>query len=882
MTFEGLAVGVYRVLLLLLPGSFRREHGEDSVALFRRTLRDARAEGGRRGAWRAARSGWVGVLRGAGEEVVEAVSGGPASGGSDRRRGRAMTGSAVVQAWRSVARSPGVTAGVVGLLGLGIGATVTVLSVVDGVLVRALPYPEPERLAVVTEAAHSWPDFLDWRETVPAFETLAAASGQTLTLTDDRPVEVEGARVSDGFFRLLGARVVRGRLPSEDEFLEGSAVAVLGHAAWERRWGGDPGLIGRTISVDGRPVEVIGMLSADFLPPAALTGPAVDLWVPVDPGDPDLDRHDRSFAVVGRLADGATLDEAADQLAARAEAFAREFPDTYAEADGSPVRTFPPVTLREATSGEARGPLLVLLAGAALLLLVACGNAASLLLARGTARRGELAVRRAMGGGRGAILGQLLAEAGILGVGAGAVGLALARGGLELLRAFEPGDLPRLGEVALDVRVVAVAVAVAVTTGVLAGLLPAWRGARVAPAAALRRAGEGTRGRTAAGRGRWLVAVEAALASLLLVGSLAVVRGFGSLVATDPGFRPEGAWAVSVNVGRDVPEEQRGSDARRIRERLAAVPGVEAVGAGFAVPFEVSGGRRCCWLGELLYAEREIERIWVHPVTSGYFQALGARFRSGGGFEPSDRSGGEGAFPAIINARAARELFGSADPTGEPVRFASLEMRVLGVVEDLRTWGADQPVEPELYIPYDPRGTWASGLTFAVRGRSLPPLTALREIVGEVAPRAVVSEVRPLEAVMAASLARQRFYTLVLGVFAGCALALAGAGLCGSLLYDVRRRRHEMGVRMALGAPAGGLVRRVVLGGLGTVSLGAVVGLAAFWPLRRHLEGVVPGAGPGSPWVVAGFAAILAAVALLASWLPARLVSRTDPARALR
>ncbi len=862
-----LAAWVYRALLLLLPRSFRREHGEESVALFRRTVRDARARGGSAAALGVAWRGWIGVLRGAVEEWWG-------------RGGGMGMGNAVRQAVRSVVRDRGVNAGVVGLLALGLGATLTVLSVVDGVLLRRLPYPQPDRLAVVQDGAHSWPDFQDWTRTVPAFETLAAASGQTFTLTDDVPRDIEGARVSEHLLELLGARAERGRLPSGAEYREGRRVAVVGHDAWERRWGADPDLVGSTVSVDGAPVEVVGILAPDFQAPVALTGGGVELWVPVDPTDPDLTRHDRSFNVVGRLAPGASLDDAAAQLLERARDFAREFPDTYAEDDGSPRRTFSPETLAEATNGDARGPLLVLLAGATLLLLVACGNAGSLLLARGEARQGEFAARRALGGGHTAIVAQLLAEAVLLALGGGLLGLVLAVLGVDAVKALEPGRLPGMDHVALNLPMAGVGLAMAMVTGVVAGLVPAWRGARVAPASLLRRAQAGSRGRTRAMGGRWLVVGEAAMASLLLVGSLAVIRGLTGLMSLDPGFVPENAYAVGINVGRDATEDERAVNAARVRDRLAALPGVSVVGAGLTVPFQISGGNRCCWLGELVDRDREIDRAWVDPVVPGYFGALGIDFVAGGGFGAGDRS--DGVVPIVLNETAAEQLFPDGDAVDRPLRFASIDLRVVGVIADVHHWGADQPVEPEFYLPYAPRGAWASGLTFVLRAAAPPAMEVVRSAVAEVAPRAVVDDLRPMTDVMGESWARFRFFALVLAFFAAAALVLACAGLAGTLLYEARLRHHEMGVRMALGAPVGRLVGRVLAGTFATVGAGAALGLLVYWPLHRYLDSVLPGVDPADPLALAAFAGLLLVTAVAAAWAPARLVRATEPTRALR
>lgn len=872
-------VAVYRLLLRLMPGEFRRAHGEESVALFRRMVEEKAAAKEWGAVWRTVRSGWWGVVVGAWDE---------------RRERRRMTGRggvmvrwSVKQAVRSVRRAPGLSLGVVLLLGLGVGATTTVFSVVDGVMIRDLPYPDPDRLVMISEGAHSWPDVEDWQRTVPAFESIAAATGVTLTLSEDVPEEIEGARIGAGFLGMLGARTARGRLPSDTEYREGRRVGVLGHAAWERRWGGDEGVVGSTLPVNGESVEVIGVLSEDFVEPAVLTGSGIDLWVPLDPADPDLDRHSRSFSALARLAPGATLDAAGEQLAARARAFAAEHPDLYAEDDGSPTRTFPPVGLGEATVGDAGVPLLVLLGGAVLLLLVACGNAASLLLARGTARRGELAVRRALGGGSNHITVQLLIEAMLLATLGGALGLGLAFLGVELARAFEPGDLPRATELALDVRAAAGALAIALGAGLITGAVPAWRAARVSPGLALRQAERGSRGRLFGAGGRGLVTAEAALASVLVLGSLLVLRAVETLSAIEPGFDPEGAWAVSIDVGRELDEAQRADAAQAIRKHLAGLTGVEAVGAGLNLPFEVSGGRRCCWRGSLRIGSEELDAVWVHPVTPGYFSALKAPLREGREFTTDDAL--RSPTPIVVNRTALDSLLGGSSPplpetsvVGRTAWFGERELAVVGVVEDLHHWGAEQPVEPEMYVPYAADGTWASSLGFAVRTPRLPSLERLRQEVAAVAPRAIVQEVRPMDAVLKSSLARPRFYSLVLGGFAASALLLAAGGLAGALLFDTRRRGHELGIRMALGAPSQGLVAGLVFRAAATVVAGAVVGWLAIWPVRSRLDAIVPGVDPWDPLALLGFAGVLLVAALGASWIPARVMAGTDPARVLR
>lgn len=796
-------------------------------------------------------------------------------------------GWSMKQALRSVGRAPGLSLGVIALLALGVGATTTVFSVVDGVMIRELPYPDADRLVVISEGAHSWPDIVDWGRTVPAFESVAGATGVTLTLSQTIPEEIEGARVGPDFLALLGAQTVRGRLPVEAEYREGRRMAVLGHAAWERRWGGDPGVVGTSLSINGESFEVIGVMSADFAEPAVLTGAGIDVWITVDPNDPALDRHSRSYSALARLAPGATLDAAGEQLEARARAFAAEEPTLYAEDDGTPTRTFPPIDLGEATVGDARVPLLVLLGGAVLLLLVACGNAASLLLARGASRRGELAVRRALGGGSGAITLQLLIEALLLAAAGGALGIGLAVLGVELARAFEPGDLPRVTELTLDLRVGAIALAIALTAGFVTGLVPAWRAAQVSPGLALRGPHQGSRGRLSGAGGRGLVTAEAALASVLVLGSLLVLRAVEDLAGIEPGFEPGGAWAVSIDVGRDLTEEERSQATQAIRAHLIELPGVEAVGAGLNLPFEISGGRRCCWRGSLRMESDELDAIWVHPVTPGYFRALAAPLRSGREFTPDD--GIRTPTPIVVNQSAIDTILGGGPGTepgasvvGRTAWFGDRELVVVGVVEDLHHWGADQPVEPEMYMPYAASGTWASSLTFAVRTARTPSVEILREEIATVAPRSIVQEVRPVESVLSSSLARPRFYSFVLVGFAASALLLAAGGLAGALLFDTRQRGHELGIRLALGAPSRGLVAKLVAQAGVTVAGGAFLGWLAIWPVRSRLDAIVPGVDPMDPLVLVGFALVLALAALGASWIPARVMAATDPARVLR
>ncbi|MEM7417873.1 MAG: ABC transporter permease [Gemmatimonadota bacterium] len=867
----GLAVLVLRLLLYLAPPAFRREFGAEIEGLFRRSIESDRGVAAVR---RIAR-GWWGVVEVAVREWADPTSGRARFvGHHGGERGMHVKFSTVVaQAVRSVVRAPMVSAGVVGLLGLGIGATVTVLSVVDEVLIRALPYPESDRLVMVDEGAHSWPDYLDWRETVAAFDAVVAGSGFSFTLTGEVREHVEGARVSAGFYDLVGATAIIGRLPSDDEVEQGLQLAVVSHAAWERRWGGRPDLIGETLIINGEPVAVIGVLSPDFVPPTTIAGFA-DLYLPVGPSA-NLSRGDRSWTVLARLSPGATLADAREGLLGRARAFADMEPDLYLDERGELRRTFPPVSLREAIAGDARTPLLILLAGSGLLLAVAIGNASSLLLARGQARRREIAVRRALGAGS-SIPAQLVVESLVLSAAGCALGLVGALGGIRLIQRFEPGDLPQVAELTIDPRVLGIAVLLTAVSGVVAGLVPALRSSR-GKSGLLATANDRGSSRST---GPAIVVGEAMLASLLLVGSLTVVEGLRTLLDQDPGFSPELASVVTVDLGAAASEEERASSATLVQRRLSEWPGVTAVGAGVRVPFEVSGGSRCCWIGDLEHEGRELD-LWVHPITTGYFTALNISLDAGREFTEDD---GPMSTPVVVlNRSGAAELFPEGDAVGRRVVFADeVELEVVGVVGDVRHWGADQDIEPAFYVPFNPMGTWSSTLRFVVRGGDIPDLAAVRTEVAAIAPEAIVSNVGTMEGLMAESLARQWFYTLILTLFAVCALVLAMAGLGGTLLYDVRQRRRELGIRIALGQPARSIARGVLVRGAALVAMGATLGLGAYWPLRRFMDSLVPGMNALDPTALAAFLGVLLVAVLAASWGPARVVAGTDAAGALR
>jgi len=829
----------------------------------------------RRGSWIALRM-VPGLIAGRIGDRIRGSTGGRGDGLLGSSRMLASLGQGI----RAVRRQPGINLLTALVLALGIGGATTILTIVDGVLLRPMPYPESDRLLLVSEGAHSWPDFRDWRETVPGFERLTAATGMTFTLEQDRLLEVEGARVSGDFWDIFGVGVARGRLPTPGEHALGVRVAVLTYPGWTNRWGGDPDILGRSIRISGADYEIVGVLDQDFVLPEVLTGSAAELMIPVNPADPALTRDSRSWGVVGRLAPGATQAGVGEALHARAIAYLSEVPST-ADEQGNPRRTFAPMSLTEATAGDIVPALWILLAGSALLLAVACADGVGLLFAHGESRAREFAIRQSLGAGRGSLLTQLISEGAVLGAGAGIAALAVSIWGTRLVLSLHPDGIPRAAEITVDGRVALAGMAIALLTGIAASILPALRSSRDRSSAWVRGDAGGAGGsRRRGGRRRRLpfhpgIAAEAALASILVVGALGMSQVFLELTTVDPGFDPDGVVAVALNVGRDVSEPVRTERVQAITESLASMPGVTSVGAGFSVPFEVAGGSRCCYLGSIEDDDSEIGQIWVHPVTPGYLTAIRARFAEGAAWEPSQAT--EGVMPVILNRTAAEELAPGVRLTGSTVRFAETEMRVAGVIEDVHHWGADQPIEPEMYLPWEVEGVWSSGLTFAVRTDGSLGLGALRDRVLGAAPGLILEDAQPMSQVMAASLERQRFQLIVLGAFAALALALAIAGLFGSLVYSLRRRRRELGIRVALGASVTRLVSGVVGPAAWTILVGGAAGLGAALLLARYLEDIAPGLNLLHPLVLGAFGIALLIASLPALWVPTRMVARTDP-----
>jgi predicted permease len=790
------------------------------------------------------------------------------------------------QGIRALLRNPGFGLLALSLVAVGVGAVTTIFTLVDHVLLRPPPYPEPERLVVVQNGSHSGPDFQDFQETGIGSEWAASFGRDAIVTGLDEPRRMQQILVNRDFFRVLGAHAGMGRLLDGSDYPDRRTV-VLGWNAWRNVWGADPDILGRTIRVDGEPLTVVGVLSREFSPPEVLADPdGPNLWRPLDPALEELQTRNHSvLSLVARLSPGVTLETARDALAAVARRRAETWPEHYVRRDGS-TRTLPVVSLHEATMYRVRQGLHLLFGAVTLLLLVACANVAHLFLARGLGRVREMAVRRALGADRGALAGQLLVESLVVAVLGGAAGILLARAALAGLSRWGPPDLSATGHLALDLRVVAFAVAVSGLSAIVFGMLPASQAMRGHPGDALRAGGRSaTAGRGSRAVRSGLVVAEVALSLVLVTSAGLLVRSFATLTSVDPGVDTEDVWTVPLDPTglEDGTDWLRTGDA--IAEAVAGIPGVRSVAFGMTMPLEFTGGNRCCWTGGTWSPESPDEVLVAdfHPVSPDYFTTLGIELLAGGGWTRADR--GAEPTPVVLAAETARRLFGTTE--GVVGRIVGSEGRtfvVRGVAADVRHYGLDQELRPAFYVPAAIVPFPIPHLHVAARvgpavGTSVVP--ALREAVWSVDPDLPVPTVRSLARWSTRSTSSSRFQSILVSAFGAVALLLAAGGLYGTLLYSVGRRRREMGIRMALGAPSGRVQGLVLKDGLVLGAAGAALGLGGALWAARLLESRLFGIGPTDPLALLASAAVLMTTVAVASWAPARRAGRTDPVRTL-
>jgi len=797
---------------------------------------------------------------------------------------------------RMLRKHPLTTTAAILSLALGIGGATAIFSVFDTVLLRPLPYPDPDRLVAVWASSARTPrgalspgDFVDFRRESRSFESLAAIRTASMSLTGGgAPEQVRVNSVSGNFFTLLGARAIAGRpfLPEDDEQGQWDRV-VLSEGLWTQRYGGRAGIVGETITLAGAPMEVVGVLPSSF----RFEQPA-DLWLlgrrgiprsgPV-PGDLSTNRDVHILRVIGKLAPGVPLPVAQAELEAHAARLALQFPQTNT---GYSVLLDP---LQVALVGDTRPVLAVLLGAVTVLLLIAAANVANLMLVRTGQRTVELTMRSALGASRGRLLVQILVEAVVLAGIGGGLGIALAAWGVTVLVGLAPPDLPRLDEVSVDTRVLACGLALTLLTGCGFGLWPAWRASRASVAAAIGGQGRVTSGRDRRRAQQLLVGGELALAQVLLVAAGLLVASFARLLAVDPGFTSRDIVTVSVSLAA----ERYGTDpGRRARfhelviERAAALPGVEGVAMSLTAP--LSGAiNRGVWIeGRPEPRPGERQTMSFMPVSEGYFHVLGLPLTRGRSFSAQDSAAGERV--AIVNEAFARRYLGSADPLTQRIGFGSRDnpaywRRVVGIAGDAREQiGA--PAVPTAYIPFRQDLESWNFASYEIK-TSLPAsvvASSVQRAVLGVAPEQPISRARTLEDTMADALAVERFTTLLAGLFAGLALVLAAVGAFGVMSHVVAARRRELGVRLALGARNHDIVRLVVFQSLRTVGLASAAGLAGAVFAGRSMSSLLYQVRPGDPPTIAAAVVLLFGTALIATYLPVRRALAANPIASLR
>jgi putative ABC transport system permease protein len=802
---------------------------------------------------------------------------------------------------RTLLRSPAFTATAALTLALGIGANTVMFSVVDAVLLRPLPFRDPDRLMLIAslnthrnvgQIRASALDFADWRSQATSFAGMAGHVGTGFILTGDgEPEQVIGQLVTADFFDVLGVKPLAGRTLSPDAFAPGhDQEMVLSHSLWQRRFAGDRSAIGRTVTASGKPYTIVGVMPPGFEYPSRRYQLWSPLPFPATADSPPVNRASHYMQVIGRLRPGVPQERAQAEMSTIARSLAVQYPD----ADGSlDARVIP---LSEQAVKGVRTALLVLLGAVGFVVLIACTNVTNLLLARATGRQREVAIRAALGAGRVRLIRQFLTETIVLYALGAAGALALAVWGLEVLLSLSASDIPRLADASIDARVLGVTLIVSLGTAIVFGLAPAIHAAKSDVSDALKAGGR--TGGAADGRQTLraaLVVAELALSVVLLVGAGLALRSFVRLVEVDPGFRVDDQLTFAVGMPRaQYPDAQHMTAfAQRLIERLASTPGVQHAGATTHLPFSGQNMENSFGVEGLITppgAEQPV--AGMRGVTPDYFTALGVPLEAGRFFTAADRQ--DSPPVAIVNEGFARRYWPGQNAIGKRLKEDSAASpspwrTVVGVVADIRHNGPAEDARPEVDLPYaqlDPSvmTTWFRGAAFVVSG-SLPASAlapAVRAQVHAVDPAMPLNELQSVAALASNAVAQPRFRTVLLGAFAALALTLATIGVFGVLSYFVTQRTQEIGIRMALGARSGDVVRMVMTRGVGLAAMGIAIGLVAAIPLTRSMQALLFEVQPTDVPTFATVGIVLILVAAAASYLPARRATRVDPMTALR
>ena len=790
-------------------------------------------------------------------------------------------------ALRQLRKSPALTTVIVLTLALGIGANTAVFSILDAVLIRPLPYPNPKRLVRAGTYAlksgefygtTSYPDFIDWSEQNHFFEHLAAYEDKPFNLAGTlQPEHVKGDVVSSDFFETLGIQPDQGRTLAS---VQNRQAVVLSHSLWSRSFGSDPRAIGKSITLDGYSYEVIGVMPPGFQFP----DPETELWVSITPVRSDLReeivaRDNREMSVIGRLNANVDLPQAQAGMMVLASGLARRYPESNRDLG---VRVVP---LQESIVGEFRSALLILMGSAALVLLIACANIGTLLLARATARRSEILIRSSLGATRRRIIVQLLTESVLLAVAGGTLGVILAFSLMDVLVAGAPKDIPRISSAHINLMVLVFTGLISLLAGVAFGLVPAWQISRGDPGETLKHTALTLERRTP--MTRVMVATELALSLMLLTAAGLLGRSLVLLSHVDPGFRSD--HLLTVEVPRSMTDS---TDARRnwtdfyqqLIARIQALPGVESAGATLSLPFE---GRS--WNVSFTVAGHPYASLTDQPqaeariVSNNYFEVMKIPLRRGRYFSEHDTK--DSPHVAVINETVARLYWPNQDPVGQFIQmpaFSTGHCQVVGIVADIRQTNLSEEPAPGIYLPYTQESMpWQ---TLVVRTKNDPTGFAaiVRREIAVLDPEQPIARVSTLDRLLEGSTDQERFRTFLIGSFAGIALLLSAVGIYGVMAYTVNRRTGEIGVRMALGARPVDILKLILGESMTLTLLGVSFGLIGAYSVLRIMNSLLFGVTSTDPFTFAGVTLILCLVAFLASYIPAHRAAHTDSMVALR